>query len=104
MSLWGQENKKPQCVLMYIPCGNGGIKNGIQSHEVEIWTTLKISLHVCEAICGAINDSPTNCVGSHATSKHTTMWEPLFIIKIPILNGMFKIVCLGHVKIMGLII
>jgi len=83
MSLLGQENKKPQCVLMYTPCGDGGIKNGIQSHEVEIWTTLKISLHVCEAICGATNDSPTSCVGSHATSWHTTMWDAIVYRKNP---------------------
>lgn len=68
MSLLGQENKRPQCLLMYIPCGDGGIKNGIQSHEAKIWKTFKISLHVCEAICEAINDSPRSCVGSHATS------------------------------------
>jgi hypothetical protein len=68
MSLLGQENKRPQCVFMYIPHGDGRIKSGILSHESKIWTTLKISLHVCEAICGATNDSPTSCVGSCATS------------------------------------
>jgi hypothetical protein len=30
--------------------------------------------------------------------------KPLFIVRITILNGMLEIVCLGHVKIVGLII
>ncbi len=30
--------------------------------------------------------------------------KPLFVVKTPILNGMLKIVCLGHVKIVELII
>ncbi len=30
--------------------------------------------------------------------------KPLFIVRTPILNGMLEIVCLGHVKIVGLII
>jgi hypothetical protein len=54
----------------------------------------------CKTICGTIDDSPTSCVGSHATYFNiTAVWEAVVCPKDPIRNGMPKIVCLGHVKI-----
>jgi hypothetical protein len=46
---------------------------------------LHLEIHCqCEAICGAINDSPTSCGGSHATYLGlTTLWEIVIYLKAP---------------------
>jgi hypothetical protein len=44
MSLLGQENERPKCLLLHLPCRDGGFKSGIESHEAEKWIAFKSSL------------------------------------------------------------
>ncbi len=46
---------------------------------------LHLEIHCqCEAICGAINDSPINCVGSHASYLGLiALWEAIVCPKDP---------------------
>ncbi len=82
-------------MLLHLSCKDGGVKSGLKSHATKSWATFRFTCH-CEAICEPIHDSIVGCARSIAIYHGITpLWED------PHFKWHARIVCLGHVKIVG---